>query len=150
MAETRTRYENHPVARYADRVQLIYERRGEGDPWIEARVKLAGKWSAVFSLRTTSRDEALMNAVEELNRREGLHAAGKPQPARGRSAPKPVERTFGEVAEEVLNELVEERDELARRLGKASGKANTLATHISTVKTKLIPAFGDVPVPALT
>lgn len=148
MAEKRTRYENHPVARYADRVQLIYERRGEGDPWIEARVKIAANWSAIFSLRTTSRDEALMNAVEELNRREGLHAAGKPQPAR--SSPKLPEQTFGEVATEVLNELIEERDELARRHGKSSGKVNTIATHVSTIKAKLIPAFKDVPVPALT
>lgn len=147
-ARHRTRAEPHPQRQYADRIRLIFERRGTGHPWIEAQVYVGGAWSPIFSLKTTDRQDALFKSVEALREREALHARGKPQPAR--SAPKPPENTFGEVADELLNGLIDERDELARRLGKSSGKVNTIATHISTIKTKLIPAFKDVPVPALT
>jgi len=152
MPRNRTRYEPHPNPRYADRIRLIYERRGEDDPWIEAQVRIGGMWSAVFALKTKLRDVALTNAIEELVRREQLHAGGQPQPARApkaRSAAKRTE-TFEAVAEEVLEELKAERDDLQRRNGRGCGKANTLAVHISTIEERLIPAFRGVPVADLT
>src|SRR5215218_4327362 len=66
----RTRVEPHPQPRYADRIRLIFERRGPGHPWIEAQVFVGGAWSPIFSLKTTCRQDALFKSVDALNERE--------------------------------------------------------------------------------
>lgn len=50
----------------------------------------------------------------------------------------------------MVDGMIDERAELVRRHGPRSGKANTIAVHISTIKERLILAFGDVPVADLT
>jgi hypothetical protein len=56
---------------------------------------------------------------------------------------------FRKVADEVVNEMIAHREELARRHGRGSGKVNTVAVHISAIRNRLTPAFGDIPIPDL-
>jgi hypothetical protein len=61
----------HPIARYADRIQLIRWRRGPANLTWEAKVRLPdGTWTRPFSLGTDDEVTAALNATEELAKRE--------------------------------------------------------------------------------
>jgi hypothetical protein len=136
--------------RYADRIELIRWRRGPDNPTYEARFKLPGEktWSKPVSLRTSDHGDA----VEEALRRYGKLESGEPLPTR---APNPTgepparDDLFRKVADEVVEEMIAHREELVRRHGRGSGKANTVAVHISAIRNRLTPAFGDIRIPDL-
>lgn len=137
----------HPVARYADRVQLIRWRRGPMNSTWEARVRLPdGVWTQPFSLRTQDETTAALNAVEELSKKEQLQASGLPQPSRTREAARPACRgdTFGAAAQPVIERLAAQRDEVKAREGRQ--KANKFDQHLGRIQNLLVPAFGDTPV----
>ena len=140
----------YPAPRYADRIQFCRFRRTPDSDIYEARVRLPdGRWTKWFSLGTRDLEEAKVEAVEQLAKRQQLHDSGLPQPARA-APPRPAENTFREIAQEVLRDLKAQRDEAIRHHGKGSGKVNTLAVHIAAIENRLVPAFGDTPVPDLT
>ncbi len=143
----------HPNPRYADRIRLIRWRRGPTNPTYEAQVRLPGEkvWSKPFSLQTSDLAVAADNARDELAKREQLRASGLPQPARqAKVEPPRAERTFGEAAADVLEELLKRRGEAIARYGRSSGKVNTLDGHVSTIRNRLVPTFRDIPVADLT
>ena len=144
----------HPNPRYADRIRLLRWRRGPTNPTYEAQVRLPGEgaWSKPFSLGTPDPAVAADNARDELAKREQLRASGLPQPARQAKAEPPLraERTFGEAADEVLEDLRKRRAEAVARHGRSSGKVNTIDGHLSTIGNRLVPAFGEVSVADLT
>lgn len=138
----------HPTPRYADVLHYCRFRRTAESDIYEARVRLPdGQWTKWFSLRTRDFEEAKERGVEAFAARRQLHDSGLPQPARAASR---AEKTFREAAEAVLADLRAQRDELVRRHGRGSGKVNTVAVHIAAIENRLVPAFGDTPVPDLT
>ena len=143
----------HPVTRFADRIRFLRWRRVPLTPVYEAEFRLAGekKWSHPVSLRTAEWEEAKEKARDLLAEREARAAHGIPEPTRVRKTTEPVERDdlFRTVADEVVKEMIAHREDLARRHGRGSGKANTVAVHISAIRNRLTPAFGDIPIPDL-
>lgn len=146
----------HPVE--PERIRLLRYRRGPHDPRWEAqfRLKETDPWSLARATGETDQTKAAFKAYEMLKRAQGAAARGDPpfdfrKPKRAAvrrkftSTPSETGRTFADVAEGLVRELIAERDRKIAETGRRSAGHNE-HQHILRIRNKLIPYFGAMPV----